>query len=535
MSPKKSQKKTNKTKQSQESVSPRVPMALIILDGFGIADKKNPGNAITSETAPHIFGYMKKYPTSHVITYGEDVGLFPGQQGNSEAGHMNIGAGRIVKQDLRYISDAIHDGTFFKNEAFRQAIYHVKKYKTAVHLMGLLTDGNSAHAYPEHIYALLELCRREGVEKVYIHLFTDGRDSGPHAALTFLHNLRGHMLGQERIATVMGRLYGMDRNKIWTRTEQAYHAMVGGKGHPVASAEEAIEQAYNREESDEFIEPSVIVDSKGRPVGRIQDNDAVIFFNARSDRARQITKSFIQEKFNQKNPGSFRRNKIPKNIRFVAMTDFGPDLEHVLTAFPSAVVDNTLPLALSHITQLYVAESEKYAHVTYFINGGYADPVNGEDRLKVESKKVPRHDSKPEMVAQAITRKVMGFLKNRSYDFYCMNFANPDMVGHTGNLQAAKTAVSITDTCVHEIVTEILKQDGQVLITADHGNAEEMINIKTGEIVTEHSLNPVPCIVIRSDAKKIQLSDGILADIAPTVLKLLSIDQPKEMTGKPLF
>ncbi len=522
-------------KQKESSTSTASPTVLIILDGFGLAPEKNEGNAITSKTAPHIFEYMKKYPTSKLKTYGEHVGLFPGQRGNSEAGHLNIGAGRIVKQDLVAISDTIHDGTFFKNEAFKQALFHVKKYKSAVHLMGLLTDENSAHSYPEHVYALLELCRREEVEKVYLHLFTDGRDSGPHAAANYLHELRGHMLHTEKIVTVMGRLYGMDRNKIWSRTEAAYEAMVMGMGHQVHSAEEALEQAYNRGETDEFITPSVVVDDKGRPVGTIGNHDVVIFFNARSDRARQITKAFTQEDFNKRNPGSFRRTKIPKNIRFVALTDFGPDLENILTAFPSPDVYHTLPLALSHLTQLYIAESEKYAHVTYFINGGYADPVNGEDRMKIESKTVAHHDEKPQMEALQITKKVLGFMKKNAYQFYCINYANADMVGHTENFKAAKIAVTTIDTCVNEIVEAVLSRQGQVLIVADHGNAEEMKNLKTGEVDTEHSLNPVPCVLIRPDIKGIKLKDGILADVAPTLIKMVGGLQPREMTGKSLF
>lgn len=511
------------------------PTVLIILDGFGIAPEKNEGNAITSKTAPNIFGYMKKYPTSKLKTFGEHVGLFPGQIGNSEAGHLNIGAGRIVKQDLVCISDSIHDGTFFKNEAFKQALFHVKKYKSAVHLMGLLTDGNSAHSYPEHVYALLELCRREGIERVYLHLFTDGRDSGPHAAATYLHELRGHMLHTEKIATIMGRLYGMDRNKIWDRTEAAYEAMVMGMGHKVQSAEEALEQAYNRAETDEFITPSIVVDELGKPIGTINDHDAIIFFNARSDRARQITKAFVQDDFNKRNPGSFKRVKVPKNIRFVALTDFGPDLERILTVFPSPDVYNTLPLALSDFTQVYIAESEKYAHVTYFINGGYAEPVNGEDWIKIESKTVAHHDTKPKMAAKEITKRVLALMKEDKYQFYCINYANADMVGHTGNLKAAKEAIATIDSNVGEIVDATLVRGGQILIVADHGNAEEMKNLKTGEVDTEHSLNPVPCIMINNAAKGKKLKDGILADVAPTIIKMVGGAQPKEMTGKPLF
>ncbi|HAT03636.1 MAG TPA: 2,3-bisphosphoglycerate-independent phosphoglycerate mutase [Candidatus Magasanikbacteria bacterium] len=520
-------------KKSSLSHSPVGPTLLIILDGFGLADPKKQGNAITPFTAPNIFGYMKKYPNSTLKTYGENVGLFKGQQGNSEAGHMNIGAGRIVKQDLVQISDAIHDGTFFKNEAFKQALFHIKKYNTAAHVMGLLTDGNSAHAYPEHLYAMLELFRREKIEKVFLHLFTDGRDSGPHEALTFLHELHGHMLAHEKIATIMGRFYGMDRNKLWDRTQAAYEAMVLGNGCSATSAEDAISQAYSRGETDEFICTTVIVDGK-KPVATINDNDAIFFINARSDRARQITKAFVQKDFQKMNPGAFRRSKWPKNTRFVAMTDFGPDLSGVFTAFPSPDVDNTLPLALKEVSQLYIAESEKYAHVTYFINGGYADPVNGEVRVKIASKGVGHYDKKPEMSAREITQYVLREIKKNRYQFYCINYANPDMVGHTGNFDAAKKAVHITDECVDALVKEAVKHNGQVLIVADHGNAEDMINLKTGEMDTEHSINPVPCIFVSNHAKGKKMKSGILTDVAPTILKLMNIDKPKEMTGKAL-
>lgn len=510
------------------------PTLLIILDGFGLADPANPGNAITPTTAPHIFGYMKKYPNSTLKTYGQHVGLFKGQEGNSEAGHMNIGAGRIVKQDLVEISEAINDGTFFKNEAFKQAIYHIKKYNTAAHIMGLLTDGNSAHAYPDHIYALLELFRREEIKKVYLHLFTDGRDSGPHQAMSFLYNLREHMNGNEKIATIMGRFYGMDRNKHWDRTQKAYEAMVLGKGCAAVSAEEAITQSYNRNETDEFICATIIMEDN-KPVATIQDNDSIFFFNARSDRARQITKAFVQPDFTKKNPGAFKRVRYPKNIRFIAMTDFGPDLPNVATAFPSVDLTGTLPMLMEDRRQIYIAESEKYAHVTYFINGGYADPVDGEERIKIESQQVDSFDKKPEMSAKKIADEIIRRLKSHSIDFCCINFANADMVGHTGNFEAAQKGVHVIDTEVGRLVEQVLAQHGQVLIVADHGNAEEMKNIKTQEIITEHSLNPVPCILIGEKYKGMKLKNGILADVAPTVLAMMGIKKSKEMTGKALY
>lgn len=510
---------------------------LLILDGFGLGDITHHGNAITPKTAPNIFRYMDEYQHSELTTYGEAVGLFPGQTGNSEAGHLNIGTGRVVKQDLVHISEEIHNGTFFKNEAFKQALYHVKKYNTAVHIFGLLTDGNSAHAFPEHFHAMLEYLRREGQEKVFIHLFTDGRDSSPHSAPTFLHELRGHMMGQEKIATVMGRFYAMDRNKNWERTKQAFETIVLGKAQAQAdSAEEAIAQAYNRGELDEYITPTTVMEN-GKPVATIQDNDAIFFINARSDRARQLTKAFVQEDFQKRNPGAFRRSKLPKNIRFVAMTDFGPDLPTVFTAFPSPDIDNAIAKAIGEdYRQLYISETEKYAHVTYFLNGGYAEPINGEVRELIHSSDIRSYADQPEMNSADVTKKIIEYIDKKEYNFICANFPNADMVGHTGNMIAAKKAVSIMDGHVKELVDNVLSKDGQVLIVADHGNAEEMINPKTGEMMTEHTTNPVPCILIRKESKgKKKLKNGILADVAPTVLDILGIEKPGEMTGSSLL
>ena len=508
------------------------PTLLIILDGFGLANGKNAGNAVTPETAPYVFGLMKKYPHSTLTTWGESVGLFHGQQGNSEAGHMNIGAGRIVKQDLMYISEAIHDGTFFKNEAFKQALHHVKKYNTAAHIMGLLTNGNSAHAHPEHLYAMLEYFRRNDVKKVFLHLFTDGRDSSQHGATNFLHELRGHMLAHEKIATVTGRFYAMDRNKIWERTQAAYSAMVLGKGCTAPSAEEALSQSYNRGDTDEYICPTVILED-GKSTATIKDNDAIFFINARSDRARQITKAFVQPDFEKKNGGTFKREKYPKNIRFVAMTDFGPDLPGLFTAFPSPDIKNCLPEVIDdNYRQLYISETEKYAHVTYFINGGHADPLNNEVREVVKSPPIRSYADKPEMNTKKLVEKIVNYLKKDTYNFICVNFPNPDMVGHTGDFSAGKKAIKIVDAGVKEIIDLLLKKNGQALIIADHGNAEEMINLKTGEIDTEHSVNPVPCVLVGKNLGVKNIDNGILADVAPTLLKLMGIKQPREMKGK---
>ena len=517
-----------------KKTTPVTPTLLIILDGFGLAKRKSLGNAITAETAPHIFSYVKKYPSTTLTAHGSAVGLFPGQEGNSEAGHFNIGAGRVVEQDLVRITHAIHDGTFFKNEAFKQALFHAKKYHAAVHVMGLLTDAQSAHANPEHLYALLKYFRDNGQKKVFLHLFTDGRDSSPHAAIPYLRELRKHLLNGEKIATIIGRFYAMDRNKIWSRTEKAYQAMVLGKGCTAMSAEEAIEQSYNRGETDEYICPTVIVD-KNAPVATVKSHDVIYFFNARSDRARQITKAFVQPTFEAHNLGAFHRLAVPKPIRFVAMTDFGPDLPGIFTAFPSPDIPNCLAKAIGDTyRQLFISETEKYAHVTYFINGGSADPINGEKRELVRSGEEYSYADTPEMRAPELTRRILKYLSTDRYNFICVNFPNVDMVGHTGNLAAAKRAVQVVDTEVAKLVEAMLKHHGQIMITADHGNAEQMLDEKTQEIMTEHTINPVPCLVI-SRRKKFRMKKGTLSDVAPTLLKLMGIEKPKEMSGKSLL
>jgi len=513
------------------------PTLLVILDGFGLADTKRPGNAITPLTAPNIFKYLKQYPATSLLASGEAVGLFPGQQGNSEAGHFNIGAGRVVKQDLVHISEAIHDGTFFKNEAFKQALFHAQKYKTAVHILALLTREHSVHTMPEHLYAVIEYLRRRGQKEVYLHLITDGRDSSPHGAAAFLRELRGHLLGREKIATIMGRFYAMDRNRVWSRTKRAYEAMVLGRGCAASSAEEALEQAYNRGETDEYVCPSIIMAAGKRPVATIKGNDVIFFVNARSDRARQITKAFVQPDFQKKNPGSFARLQLPKNIRFVAMTDFGPDLPGVFTAFHTPDVPSSLAKAIgSAYRQLYISESEKYAHVTYFINGGYADPINGEERFVLRSDSIRSYEEQPEMRAKEMTNIILDHIKKVKYNFITVNFPNADMLGHTGNLAAARQAIHAVDTQVKRLVEAVLKCNGQLLIVGDHGNAEEMIDAKTNEILTEHTTNPVPCIIISKVMKGKRLrTGGKLADVAPTLLQMMEIEKPKEMTGRSLI
>ncbi len=514
------------------------PTVLLILDGFGLADMRAKGNAITKKTAPHIFSYMEAYPHTQLTAHGNKVGLFSGQPGNSEAGHFAIGAGRRVEQDLVRISEAIDDGTFFKNEAFKQALAHVKKQDSAVHIMGLLTDGQSAHAHPEHLFALLDYFRRQKQKKVYIHLFTDGRDAPLHGAITYLRLLEKYMKNGERIASIMGRFYAMDRNKLWKRTEQAYTAMVLGKAaYKATSADDAIMQAYNRGETDEYISPTIICEHR-KPIATINDGDAIFFFNARSDRARQITKAFVQQtEFTAHNPGAFKRKKMLRHIRFVAMTDFGPDLPGIYTAFPSPDISMCLAKAIGEERkQLYISETEKYAHVTYFINGGYPQPINGEKRELVTSTGHYSYAEHPQMMTKEVTNRVIGYLKKQQYDFICINFPNADMVGHTGNFAAAKKAVQTMDIHIHRLVQFVLSLGGDVLITADHGNAEQMIDPTTGEQMTEHTTNPVPCILVSERLQKKRLrKKGTLADIAPTILKMMNISSPKEMTGKSLF
>ena len=510
---------------------------LIIMDGWGVADSKKKGNPVTPENAPNYFRWLKDYPNTKLEASGEAVGLFRNEEGNSEAGHMNLGAGRVVKQDAVYISDAIKDGTFFKNPAFDQAIHHVKKYNTAVHLIGLLSNHNSAHSCPEHLYALLDYCHQEKIQKVYLHLFTDGRDSGQHDAPKHLKLLQEKFHGNEKIATILGRFYGMDRGKNWERIKKAYDALVECKSCRIAeSVEEALTLAYNSGETDEFILPTVIVE-KNKAIAKINDNDAIFFFNLRSDRARQLTKTFVQPDFEKVNLESFRRCRVPKNIRFVAMTDFGPDLPGVLTAFPSRDILNSLTQTLCPMKQLYISETEKFAHVTYFFNGGYAKHFCDDRWIKVESKVVDSYSSCPQMSSKKMTDILIKSLEKREYDFICVNYPNPDMVGHTGDLAAGAIAVKTVDTEVDRLVKMATKKDYVVLITADHGNIESMINLKTGEVDTEHSTNPVPFIVAGKDfyKKKKQMTKGKLADVAPTVLKLFGLNKPKEMTGKSLI
>ncbi|MGC9049102.1 MAG: 2,3-bisphosphoglycerate-independent phosphoglycerate mutase [Patescibacteria group bacterium] len=529
------------------NIQPKIkPVVLVILDGWGVAPPSK-GNAIELAKKPTFVSLKQKYPYTELCAHGECAGLPSGQDGNSEAGHLNLGTGRVVKDDAVYISEGIKDGTFFKNPIFLEGINHYRKFHSKVHLMGLITEDQSAHSSPEHWYAMLKFLDQQRVEKVYLHLFTDGRDSPQHAAIKILrrfenqfnHNHNHHFV--IKIASISGRFYAMDRTKNWSRIEKVYNVLTLGRGLKAKTATEAIVQAYNRQETDEFISPTVICQDD-KPVALIEDNDLVFFMNLRSDRARQLTKSFVQKEFNKKNPNSFRRQKWPNNLFFIALTDFGPDLDNVRTAYPSRIIKNSLPFILRNYRQLYIAETEKYAHVTFFFNGGYDHPVAGEKRIKIPSPEVKSYDLKPEMSADKITNYVLKRLGE--FDFIVINFANPDMLGHTGNLKATIKGVEFIDKCLAKITNQVLDRDGTIVITADHGNAEEMINLKTGEIDTQHSTNPVPLLIVShstrsgstSDRKNLKLrKNGILADVSPTILDLMNIKKPEEMTGASLI
>lgn len=513
------------------------PFVLVILDGWGIAPGSDT-NPITLAHTPVFKKLWETYPHTTLAASGTSVGLPEGQEGNSEAGHLNLGAGRIVLQDAVWISNSIKDGTFFKNTAFLEASKSALKKNTSVHLMGLLSGYNSGHSQPDHLQALLEFFRDQGNKRVYLHLFTDGRDTPKFSAEGLLANLNKSLQNKERIVTIMGRLYGMDRKKDWKHTELAYRALVRGEGRFARTPEEALKEAYKSGESDEFIVPTVIGTKESFRESRVREGDSVVFFNLRSDRARQLTKAFVQPSFQSQNPGSFKRLPLLKDVLFVAMTDFGPDLPGVLTAYPSRDVHMSLPFVLGDVRQMYIAESEKYAHMTYFFNGGYANPVAGEQRIMVQSPNVSSYDATPEMATREITNVAVEHLERGLIDVVGINYANADMVGHTGNLKAGIRAVETIDACLGELYEAVKRCHGVLMITADHGNIEEMVDLNSGIVNTEHSINRVPflCVDTRSPAETFTLrSEGVLADVAPTILEMMGRVKPDEMTGRSLI
>ena len=501
---------------------------LMILDGFG-ENNNEKGNAVKIANTPNIDRLMKMYPTTDIYTSGLNVGLPEGQMGNSEVGHTNIGAGRIVYQELTRITKSIEDGDFFSNPEFNQAVENCKEHQSSLHIMGLLSDGG-VHSHIRHLYALLELAKRKGVENVYVHCFLDGRDTPPASAEGYIAKLEEKLKEKEigKIASISGRFYAMDRDKRWERVKKAYDALVRGEGQKAPSAISAIEASYQKEIFDEFVEPTLICNGE-TPIATIQENDSVIFFNFRPDRAREITRSIVDDQFD-----GFETKKM--KVYFVCMTQYDETMPHVHVAFKPTSLKNTFGEYISQkgLTQLRIAETEKYAHVTFFFNGGEEKQYPGEDRILVPSPKVETYDLKPEMSAYEVTDKVVEAINSKKYNAIILNYANPDMVGHTGNLDAAVKAIQTIDECVGKVLEAIEANQGVLLITADHGNAEQMIDYTTGEPHTAHTTNPVPLILVGM-GEDVSLKEGKLADLAPTMLDIMGLEKPEEMTGESIL
>lgn len=511
------------------------PVVFVILDGWGV-NREAAGNPLAQAYLPTIQRLHRTYPLTLLKAHGTDVGLPPNEDGNSEAGHLNLGAGRVVEQDNVYISHHVNDGTFFKNPSFLAAVRHAAKHRSRIHVMGLLTGQDSGHANLDHLIALLSLFRGKKVPRVFLHFFTDGRDTRPYAAVEYLERFQRILRPTEQIVTIMGRFYAMDRKKQWSRTLTAFTALVSGTGVTAPTPIEAVVRAYNRGETDEFIAPTIITTAALPPVvTRIRNRDSVIFFNLRSDRARQLTKAFVQKNFPERNPGSFPLAHRPKNILFVALTDFGPDLGDVLTAFPSRDIPQTLPFVFASSRQLYLTESEKFAQVTYFFNGGYTDPVAGEERLLVPSPNVRSYDRIPAMSGEKLTRIIVDRMARKQNDFIVVNYPNLDMIGHTGNFKAAVTAAEFLDRQIAILLKAVLKRKGLLLLTSDHGNVEEMVDVGTGAMDTQHSKHPVPLTIAGSKLPSRHLAHGRLADVAPTLLAAVGLPVPSVMTGKSLW
>ena len=503
---------------------------LMILDGFGDNDNKD-GNAIKLAKTPNIDKLMKKYNHTEISTSGLAVGLPEGQMGNSEVGHTNIGAGRIVYQELTRITKSIEDGDFFTNPEFIAAIENCKKNHSKLHILGLVSDGG-VHSHIRHLYGLLEMAKRRDFEDVYVHCFLDGRDTPPASAESYIVKLQEKMQEKEigKIASICGRFYSMDRDKRWERVQKCYDALVKGEGKKASSAVKAIEDSYQKEVFDEFVEPTVICNGE-EPVATIEKNDSVIFFNFRPDRAREITRALVDPEFND------FETKKDLNLYFVCFTNYDETMPNVHIAFQKETLHNTFGEYVSKLgyTQLRIAETEKYAHVTFFFNGGEEKLFKGEDRILVPSPKVETYDLKPEMSAYEVTDKVIEAIQKDYYDCIILNYANTDMVGHTGSLEAAIKAVEAVDECVGKVVKLVEEKEGNLLITADHGNEEQMIDYATGEPHTAHTTNPVPLILVTKNEKLKLKTGGKLADLAPTMLDLMNLQKPEEMTGESLL
>ena len=507
------------------------PTVLMILDGYGLNENKE-ANAVAEAKTPVMDKLMKEYPFVKGNASGMAVGLPEGQMGNSEVGHMNMGAGRIVYQELTRITKEIQDGDFFKNEAMLEAIENCKKNNSALHCFGLLSDGG-VHSHNTHLYGVLEMAKRNGLENVYVHLFLDGRDTAPTSGKGFIEELLAKMdeIGVGQIASVHGRYYAMDRDNNWDRVEKAYKALVEGVGNKAADGVQAVADSYAADVTDEFVVPTV-VEKDGKPVATIKPNDSVIFFNFRPDRAREMTHAFCDEQFDH-----FERANGFMPLTFVCFKDYDETIANKLIAFEKENIVDTFGeyLAANGKKQLRLAETEKYAHVTFFFNGGVEEPNKDEERSLVKSPAVATYDLQPEMSAPEVSKRLNEAIASDKYDVIVINFANPDMVGHTGVIPAAVKAVEAVDQCVGTAVEAIKKADGVLFICADHGNAEKMIDYETGEPHTAHTTNPVPFVLVNYDEAYTLREGGRLADIAPTLLEIMGLPQPAEMTGESLL
>ena len=504
------------------------PVLLCIMDGFGWVPNETYGNAVVAAKTPHLDALMAKYPMTTIEASGMAVGLPDGQMGNSEVGHTNMGAGRIVYQQLTLITKSIRDGEMFKNPVLVKNMKAAIEAGKAIHLMGLVGTGG-VHSHADHWFGVLEMAKHMGAKEVYLHCITDGRDTDPHAGKGFLADLQAKLdeLGVGKIASVSGRYYAMDRDNNWDREEKAYAAFVYGEGNHAANAAEAIEASYAADKTDEFVLPCVTCEG-----GRVQDGDTVIFMNFRPDRARQMTRIFCDDAFT-----GFERRGGRKQVNYVCMAEYDATMPNCEVAYPPVELKNVLGQYLSENgkTQLRIAETEKYAHVTFFFNGGVEQPNEGEDRILVKSPKVATYDLQPEMSAPEVCDKLCAAIRSEKYDVIVINFANPDMVGHTGVISAAIKAIETVDECVGKAVQAVKDVDGVLFICADHGNAEQMIDYTTGQPHTAHTTNPVPFILVNYDPAYTLKEGGCLADIVPTLINVMGMEQPAEMTGKSLL
>ncbi len=518
-------------KRRKDVVMSKKPVVLMVLDGYGLNDKTE-GNAIAQANTPVMDKLMAECPFQKGNASGLYVGLPDGQMGNSEVGHMNIGAGRIIYQELTRITKSIEEGTFFENKALLAAIDNVKKNNSDLHLYGLLSDGG-VHSHNTHLYGLLELAKKNGVQNVYIHTFLDGRDTPPASGKGFIDDLQAKIneIGVGKIASVHGRYYAMDRDNNWDRVEKAYNALVKGEGIMASNASDAVAASYESGVNDEFVVPTVITED-GKAVATIKPDDSIIFFNFRPDRAREITRTFCDESFDK-----FERANGFMPLTYVCFTDYDETIGNKQVAFEKESITNTFGefLAANGKTQLRLAETEKYAHVTFFFNGGIEEPNKDEERSLVKSPDVATYDLKPEMSAPEVGERLDAAITSGKYDVIVINFANPDMVGHTGVISAAIKAVERIDQCVGSAVEAVKKADGVLFICADHGNAEQMVDYETGIPFTAHTTNPVPFILVNYDEDYTLREGGCLADIAPTLIEIMGLEQPEEMTGKSLL